>query len=54
MYKLIKHLFSQGTYLLLLGGLGPRPSCSILLHHLHRLSLFDGPHGSGHPDPDFR
>src|SRR3954447_24188395 len=53
MYNLHDAMLGHDTHLLLSGGLGPGRRADLPLHHRRPLSPLAGPHGSGHPDPDF-
>ena len=53
MYNSHNVMLGLNTHLLLSGGLGPRRRTGSHLHHRLPLSSLGGPHGSGHPDPDF-
>ena len=53
MYNSHKDMLDINAHLLLSGGLGPRRRAGSPLHHRLPLSSLGGPHGSGHPDPDF-
>jgi hypothetical protein len=53
MYKSINYIPSPHE-LSTPGGFRPPPSCSNWLPQLHTPRVWEGPHGSGPPDPDFR
>jgi hypothetical protein len=46
-------MLGLNAYLLLPGGLGPRRRADLRSTIADPLSSLGGPHGSGHPDPDF-
>ena len=53
-YNLCEHLQEIEAHLLQLGGFDPvLPTSNSFLTSPTLLSYFDGPFGSGHPDPDF-
>ena len=54
MYKQYNQVLFLITYLLLPGGLDPGQALPSFCSIPCLLSWFDGPRGSGHPDPDFR
>ena len=53
MYNSYNMILGLNAHSLLSGGLDPRRRARPPVHHRSLLSLLGGPHGSGHPDPDF-
>src|SRR6516162_3036951 len=53
MYNSYNSMLGLNAHLLLSGGLDPRRRARHPLDHRRPPSSLGGPHGSGHPDPDF-